>query len=135
VVRAGHPLLADADIFAHLEDYPVLMPTRGSISWPFVQRLLIANGVSAMPAECIETVSDAFGRAFLRQSDALWIISQGVVRDDIANGTLCLLDVDTSDTKGPVGLTMRTDTPPLPAFPILLATIREAAGLANGMRA
>ncbi len=78
MVRAGHPLLADdADIFARLEDYPVLMPTRGSISWPFVQRLLIANGVSAMPAECIETVSDAFGRAFLRQRDAVWIISQG----------------------------------------------------------
>ncbi len=57
------------------------------------------------------------------------------VRDDIADGTRYLLDVDTSDTKGPVGLTMRTDTPPLPAFPILLATIREAAGLANGMRA
>lgn len=135
VVRAGHPLLADdADIFARLEDYPVLMPTRGSIIWPFVQRLLIANGVSAMPGG-IETVSDAFGRAFLRQSDAVWIISQGVVCDDIADGTLCLLDVDTSDTKGQVGLTMRTNTPPLPAFPILLATIREAARLANGMRA
>lgn len=127
VVRAGHPLLKGGqDVFEKLSDYPVLMPTRGSIIRPFVERFFIANGVAAIPTE-IETVSDSFGRAFLRQSDAVWIISAGVVMDDLKAGTLATLPVDTSETRGPVGLTMRTDMATSPAFSILLKTIREAA--------
>lgn len=42
-------------------------------------------------------------------------------------GTFVALPIDTEETKGPVGLTMRTDTAPSPAFSILLQTIREAA--------
>jgi LysR family pca operon transcriptional activator len=127
VVRAGHPLLRGGQsVFKRLGDYPVLMPTRGSVIRPFVERFFIANGVAAIPTE-IETVSDAFGRAFLLQSEAIWIISHGVVSEDIKAGTLVALPVDTGDTRGPVGLTMRTDTQPTPAFSILLKTIREAA--------
>lgn len=128
IVRDGHPLLQSGeDVFEHLADYPVLMPTRASIIRPFVERFFITNGVASIPTE-IETVSDAFGRAFVRQSDAVWIISHGVVSDDIKAGALKMLPIDTTDTRGPVGLTMRTDTQPSPAFSILLKTIREAAG-------
>jgi LysR family pca operon transcriptional activator len=127
VVRAGHPLLPGGqNVFANLSDYPVLIPTRGSVIRPFVDRFFIANGVASLPTK-IETVSDSFGRAFLLQSDAIWVISHGVVSEDIKAGTLVTLPIDTADTRGPVGLTMRTDTPPTPAFSILLQTIREAA--------
>ncbi|WP_269932767.1 pca operon transcription factor PcaQ [Aminobacter sp. HY435] len=127
IVRDGHPLLKRGeDVFEHLANYPVLMPTRASIIRPFVERFFITNGVASIPTE-IETVSDAFGRAFVRQSDAVWIISHGVVSDDIKEGALKILPIDTSDTRGPVGLTMRTDTQPSAAFSILLKTIREAA--------
>ncbi|MBP0661875.1 hypothetical protein J8J07_23435, partial [Mycobacterium tuberculosis] len=58
----------------------------------------------------------------------VWIISAGVVASDIADGTLALLPIDTTETKGPVGLTTRADvTPSLPLM-ILMQTIREAAG-------
>ena len=93
---------------------------------PFVDRLCITNGMTA-PATEIETVSDSFGRSFMRQSNAVWIISAGVVANEIASGAFVALPVDTEETKGPVGLTMRTDTAPSPAFTILLQTIREAA--------
>jgi LysR family pca operon transcriptional activator len=127
VVRAGHPLLSDGhDLFDRLGEFPVLMPTRGSIIRPFVDRFFITNGVARVPTE-IETVSDAFGRAFLRQSDAVWIISAGVVANDIEAGVLVALPIDTDETKGPVGLTMRTDTTASPAFAVLLKAIREAA--------
>ncbi|SFT45825.1 pca operon transcription factor PcaQ [Mesorhizobium sp. YR577] len=126
-VRPKHPLLrAGADVFERLSDYPVLMPTRGSIIRPFVERFFITNGIAAIPTE-IETVSDSFGRAFVRQSDAVWIISAGVVADDLKTGVLTTLPIDTSETKGPVGLTMRTDTATSAAFSILLKTVREAA--------
>ena len=127
VVRAGHPLSEpDADIFARLDEFPVLMPTRESVIRPFVDRLFITNGMTA-PATEIETVSDSFGRSFMQQSNAVWIISAGVVANEIASGAFVALPVDTEETKGPVGLTMRTDTAPSPAFTILLQTIREAA--------
>ena len=127
VVRPGHPLAERrVDVFARLGEFPVLMPTRGSIIRPFVERFFITHAVAA-PAAQIETVSDSFGRAFVRQSDAVWIISAGVVADELQAGGLVALPIDTSETKGPVGLTMRTDTAPSPAFSILLQTIREAA--------
>jgi len=126
-VRAGHPLVAgNQSIFAHLADYPVLMPTRASIIRPFVERFLIANGIAGLPNQ-IETVSDSFGRAFVRSSDAIWIISNGVVDTDIEDGLLVALPIDTSETKGPVGLTTRADAIQSLPLTILMQTIREAA--------
>lgn len=127
IVRAGHPLLRDGvDVFAELGSHTILMPTRASIIRPFVERLLIANGVPRLPNQ-IETVSDSFGRAFVRASDAVWIISTGVVAGDVAEGRLAMLPIDTSETKGPVGLTMRTDAQPSLGLNVLVQTIREAA--------
>ncbi len=127
VVRTGHPLAGNREaVFARLGEFPVLMPTRGSIIRPFVDRFFITHGITDVPTR-IETVSDSFGRAFVQQSDAIWIISAGVVANDMASGLLEALPVDTSETKGPVGLTMRTDTVPSPGFSILLQTIRDAA--------
>lgn len=130
-VRAGHPLsAAGRSVFAGLADFPVLMPTKGSIIRPVVERLLIANGVAELPNQ-IETVSDAFGRAFVRASDAIWIISAGVVAGEIEAGQLAALNVDTSETKGPVGLTMRADSVPSLPQSILMQAIRQAASALN----
>lgn len=127
LVRAGHPLAHEnTAIFDHIAQFPILMPTRKSIIRPFVDRLLIANGIGVLPIQ-IETVSDAFGRVFVRESDAVWIISEGVAAADVAEGKLVPLDIDTDETKGPVGLTMRTDMVQSAAMQILIQTIREAA--------
>jgi LysR family pca operon transcriptional activator len=127
VVRRGHPVLSGGqDPFARLGEYPALMPTRESVIRPFVDRYFIAHGITP-PSTAIETVSDSFGRAFLRQSDAVWIISAGVVADELASGTFVALPFDTSETQGPVGLTMRTDAAPSAAFSLLLQAIRDAA--------
>lgn len=126
-VRNGHPLLATGrSVFDALADYPILMPTRGSVIRPVVEQLLIANGVGRLPIQ-VETVSHAFGRAFTRESDAVWIISQGVISSDLAEGVLVALPVDTSETRGPVGLTLRADMAPSAPQAILMQTIRQAA--------
>lgn len=134
-VRPGHPLLsAGKALFAELGHYTLLMPTRGSIIRPVVENFLITNGVASLPSQ-IETVSDAFGRAFVRDSDAIWIISNGVVARDIADGVLAALPIDTGETKGPVGLTMRTDSIPSLPLSILMQTIREAGLETSGQPA
>jgi len=125
VVRAGHPLLAaGTDIFGQLGRFPLLMPTRSSIIRPLVDRFFITRGIPRPVAE-IETVSDSFGRAFVRGGDAVWAISQGVVAGDLADGTLAALPLDTGDTKGPVGLTIRTDGSAPPGLELLMLTIRK----------
>lgn len=126
-VRSGHPLLAaSGDLMARVGDHPVLMPTRASVIRPFVERYFIANGTPYPPIQ-IETVSEGFGRAFVAETDAVWIISEGVVAKDVADRRLALLDLDTAETLGAVGLTMRTGTTMSQSFEILLRCIRTAA--------
>ncbi|WP_208977467.1 MULTISPECIES: pca operon transcription factor PcaQ [unclassified Pannonibacter] len=131
VVRRGHPLLDEpsADL-ARIADFTVLYPTREAIIRPYVERLLIANGVTHLPKR-VETISDTFGRIYTLDSDAVWIISSGVVARDIANGDLVELPVKTAETLGPVGLTTRADTPPTPALILMQACLRFAAGMAR----
>ncbi|MGU3576625.1 pca operon transcription factor PcaQ [Brucellaceae bacterium C25G] len=128
VVRKGHPLVGSLSVFDDLAAYPILMPTSNSIIRPFVERLLIANGVGALPIQ-IETVSDSFGREILRESDAVWIISEGVIARDVDEGRFAILPIDTSETRGPVGLTMRTNMVQTAAMQILIQTLREVASM------
>lgn len=128
-VRAGHPLLAGDKLFERMRDYPVLMPTHNSIIRPLVDHFLIANGVPAFPNQ-IETISDAFGRAFAKISEAVWVISEGVVAGDIGEGTLAALPIDCSATRGPVGLTLRTDAIASLPQSLLMQAIRDAAARA-----
>lgn len=127
IVRPGHPLLKAKPLnLAKLAGYTVLLPTEGSIIRPLVDRFLIAHGVASLPDQ-IETVSMAFGRRYTRMTDAVWLISRGVVAEDLEEGVLAELPVATDATTGPVGLTTRADIPPsLPAV-MLMQTIREAA--------
>jgi LysR family pca operon transcriptional activator len=125
VVRKGHPLLRTRHFdFASIRDYTVLMPTKGSVIRPFVERFLIAHGIADIPVE-IETVSDSFGRAMLRQSDAVWIISEGVVALDREAGELDVLPIDTAETRGAVGLTTRSAEPQEPAVNLFAQGVRD----------
>lgn len=127
IVRPGHPLLAvnpfklDA-LFA----YPVLMPTRRSIIRQPVEQFLITRGLGAVEGR-IDTVSDSFGRAFVKRTEAVWIISEGVVQSDLAEKKLAKLPIDTSETQGPVGLTMVADITPPPHLLALVQAIRWAS--------
>eukprot|EP00873_Tetraselmis_striata_P024946 jgi/Tetstr1/445210/TSEL_033008.t1 len=73
----------------------------------------------------IETVSNAFGRAFTLGCDAVWIISQGVVARDLADGTLHALPVDTRITLGPVGISTRAGEAPAPDLVLFTAVVRD----------
>lgn len=109
VVRPGHPILDDPDL-RRIGDYPVIYPTEAAAIRPFVERLLITQGVMR-PARRIETVSGAFGRVYTPQSDAVWFISAGVVARELADGRLVRLPLDTTLTQGPVGLMTRASLP------------------------
>ncbi|SFC84347.1 LysR family transcriptional regulator, pca operon transcriptional activator [Devosia psychrophila] len=127
VVRPGHALLSERSFdLSMVENYQTLVPPPGSVIRRLVERMLVANGVTELRDE-VETVSNAFGRAYVRQTDAIWIISEGVVAEDIADKHLMLLPVDSSETTGPVGLTTRTDMVSTLAAESLKQAVRDAA--------
>lgn len=107
VVRAGHPMLAAPDL-QRIGAWPVIYPPQGAAIRSLVDRFLIGQGVGALEHR-LESVSGAFGRVYTRRSDAIWIISAGVVANEIADGHLTVLPFDTTSTRGPVGLMQRPD--------------------------
>ena len=127
-VRKAHPLLESRHFdFARIREFTVLMPTYGSVIRPYVERFLIGHGIADFPSE-IETVSDSFGRAMVLQSNAIWVISEGVVAPDVALGDLALLPIDTAETRGAVGLTTRAGAPDVPGAALLANCLVETVG-------
>ncbi len=126
-VRAGHPLLVGAhSTFAAACGFPGADADAG-LDHPPLRRALPDH---KWHCQSVEPDRDRIRRlrsAFVRASDAIWIISAGVVAADVDDGTIAILPIDTSETKGPVGLTMRADAVPTLALSLLMQTIRETA--------
>lgn len=123
VVRAGHPLLDQPSLDA-VARYPVIFPPKGAAIRQLVDRFLMTHGVTDLPNR-LETVSGAFGRVYTQKSDAVWFISRGVVMNEIADGRLVRLPIDTSETKGAVGLMTRVNWAPTPASALFRKAIES----------
>ena len=133
VVRPDHPLLGSGTVDGTVElgqiaDYTVILPTLRSIIRPEVDRLLVSQGVAALP-DVVESVSPDFSRRYTRTTDAVWIISYGVVADDLADGMLVRLPVNTPLSQGPIGLTQRAEMPASVSLQILMKAIRDVAAV------
>ena len=126
VVRPEHPLGARARL-ADVQNWPVVFPSEGSAIRPLVDRLLMAEGISHVPNR-IETVSGAYGRQLARSTDAIWVISEGVVAADVDAGILRKLPIDNALTAGPVGIMTRVDEDASD----LVRQFRQAIGAAVG---
>ena len=130
VVRAGHPLLSNPDV-NRIGEWQVIYPPEGSAIRSLVDRFLIAHGVGEIEQR-LETVSGAFGRVYTRRTDAVWIISAGVVANEIADGHLVALPFETSITRGPVGLMHRPDdilSPQAQVFSLAVSNVLDSLGL------
>ena len=127
VGRAGHPLGGRRRTpLRAIAEFTVMLPETGSIIRPIVDSLLGSRGVPSLP-DVIETTSPTFGRSYLRLSDAVWIVSRGVVADDIASGELIELPVDFDVVTGPVGITTRAGSEPSLAIQMLSRALRSVA--------
>ena len=124
VVRPDDPCLAAPDL-GDLSRWPVIFPPTTAAIRPQVERWLISYGLSE-PAQRIETVSGAFARVYTRDTDAIWMISHGVVRNELSDGRLIRLPFDTSLTKGPVGLMQRQDAEPTPLESLFVKALHAA---------
>ncbi|PCJ87060.1 MAG: pca operon transcription factor PcaQ [Hyphomicrobiales bacterium] len=125
VVAASHPLAGMLHMPVEaISAYPVMMPNKGSVIRPYVDRLFIEQGI-AEPSQMIDTVSDSFGRAFIRKYEAIWIISRGVVSAEIDSKEFTTLPIDTETTMGSVGLNIRAETELSPAAEFFADILRN----------
>lgn len=131
VARPGHPLLSGAGAAADVAAFPLILPPPGAVIAQTVHSHLISIGLSHV-RPLFETVSLAFGRRVVQLSDALWFISEGVVADELAQGTLVRLPLAGPMLAGPVGLSLRGDGAPMPERDGLVAALRAAAREAGG---
>ncbi|EBA18734.1 transcriptional regulatory protein, lysr family [Roseobacter sp. SK209-2-6] len=125
VVSNTHPLASEVELSPDtFENFPVLMPTEGSIIRPLVEGMFLEQGIIA-PKFPLETVSSEFGRRFVYQHQAIWIISQGVVQEDLEQGRMVRLPIQTSGTSGPVGICLRREHQLSPAATRFSSVLRE----------
>ncbi len=128
VARRGHPLTSRDGLGPRdLAEWPLLYPPEGAAIRPLVDRWCLSQGLGPF-RDRIDCVSGAFGRRFLRISDALWFISEGVVAPEIDDGTLEALPLDLTLTAGPVGLMTRPESAPSRSRQLFERAIRHEAG-------
>jgi len=127
VVAAPGSAAAPLRRFEDLDAFRVLYPPPDSAIRPLVARMLIARGVPLFRNR-IETASAAFGRALtLADRGTVWVISRGVVSNDLAEGRLVELQIDTAPTYGAVGVMSLADEVPTPAFRAFSTALQRAA--------
>ncbi|MEQ8707795.1 MAG: pca operon transcription factor PcaQ [Rhodospirillales bacterium] len=126
VVRPGHPFLSMSPFdLQQLLNCSVLMPGPEAIISADVERFLLSKGIRDIPYR-IECASHMFGINFTRATDAVWITSDGAIENDIREGRLGRLHVDTPDTTAAVGLTTRSSGPVQPAAREFMDILRKS---------
>lgn len=131
-VRADHPLLRDPSPVAALIGYPLMLPPSGAVISPVVRAFLSRQGIDN-PAAAFENVSHDIGRRIVAESDVVWFISQGVVREDVDDGLLVPLSLPTELLGGPVGISMRDNADwPMEQKHLMEALVAEATRMTAG---
>jgi LysR family pca operon transcriptional activator len=125
-VRTGHPLaLKPAPVQAVL-DYPLVVYGEGTIPRHNTESFLSARGL-VLPTHALQTLDVAVARALVAVSDAVWITPLGAARDELAQGRLVRLRIDTAGTQEPVGLLLRSDAEASSLRVAMAALLREGA--------
>lgn len=125
VMRAGHPLLADADpVGARLAEYPWVLPARGTPLRQYWERMMRAAGAEP-PEVGIECGSVLTVRQLLLGSDALTLLSPAQLAVELQAGVLAALPTP-APVRRRIGITTRDGwqpTGPQSAFLVLLRAV------------
>lgn len=124
VSRSNHPILdfPTAERLKAINAYPFLLAPKATRIRPIIEQVFTTLS-APFPTTFIETVSNTFGRSFLPQSDALWMISYGVVEDLVASGALAIVAEPLDSTREPVGMVRRKDQQLIPAMRQLMSIL------------
>ncbi|MEM8541479.1 MAG: LysR substrate-binding domain-containing protein [Pseudomonadota bacterium] len=110
VCRPKHPILGSKSPEKELEKFELILPPSGAVIASTVKRYLASVGLPEMRG-VIETVALPIGRKIVSASDAIWLISRGVVADELANGYLAAVELASPLLSGPVGTSFSSSAP------------------------
>ena len=126
VCRPGHPILQAGQPEQLIADSTLILPPGGAVIYPTVARYLASIGLPELRG-AFETVALPVGRKIVSMSDALWFISRGVVADELAAGTLQVVELASPLLSGPVGISVSASAPLNVARSVLADCLRHAA--------
>jgi len=126
-VRPDHPLAAQAVVEpADLEEWPLILPPPDALIAPPVDAWRTSVGLAHREAS-LRTVSLAVGRCAVRDSDAVWFISEGVAAFELRHRLLAALPLDRPILGGPLGISLRAEDE-IEEVDAFRACLRRAAG-------
>lgn len=128
VVRADHPLAATREITMTLmTTQPVIVSPASTVPRAHAEALFRGHGVE-IPHGRLETLSVSVARQVTLTSDAVWVIPERTVADDVARGALVRLPVSTAGTEEPVGVLRAVGQDPEPRVEDFLRLLRAQVG-------
>jgi LysR family pca operon transcriptional activator len=131
-VRNGHPLALKAAPVQAVLGYPLVVYGEGTIPRHNTESFLSARGL-VLPTHALQTLDVAVARALVAVSDAVWITPLGAARDELVDGRLVRLRIDTTGTEEPVGLLLRSEAEPSALRGAMAALLREGAKKQQGV--
>ncbi len=128
VARTGHPLQRRTKIgLRDLAAFPWVVPRRGTPTREHFEGLF-RNSRHPRPAGLVESSSFVLIRALLLESDRLTMISAHQVRLEAEQGLLAALRYDLSDTRRPIGLTIRRNWRPTATQQVFMDYLKKVEG-------
>lgn len=126
VARPGHPLARLRSVPASaLAAHTLVLPSAGTPIRRTIDAFLVTHRVDLPPC-VIDTLDTSFALQFVRRTDAVWFLPEGLV-EGFRPITLAVLALDTRETAGPVGITTRRGQAQPEGVAKLLEVLREAA--------
>lgn len=121
--RKGHPMqgASPTDV---LQRHPLILPNPGAIIRENVEKYLNVIGIPNL-RPTLETVSLAFAKPILENSDMAWFISHSVVARALEDGSLISFDLNAEFMAGAVGMTTRSSQEPNYQLDYLMDLLRD----------
>lgn len=124
VVRPGHPLGGRRDVtMAAVVEFPMIVSPVPTVPRSHAEALFRSHGLE-IPHGRLETLAVSVARQVTVSSDAVWVIPERTVADDVAQGALALLPVSTAGTEEPVGVLRAVGQDPDPMLEAFLDVLR-----------
>ena len=126
VARSTHPLARRATSVQAVLGYPLVVYAAGTIPRHNTESFFSARGL-VLPGNALQTLDLMLARALVACSESIWITPLGAVGDDLKDGRMVRLRIQTAGTEEPVGLLWRSDAPPSKARDAMVALLRNLA--------
>lgn len=127
IVRKGHPLEGQQNLsLSDLQSYSWVLPAINTPSRLIFDRMLEEEGLEK-PISTVETSSLSNVRGLLLESDRLALLSEHQIFYEKKYGLLTALSFELKNSYRPIGVTLRSHTPPSPAATLFLQCLRKVA--------